>query len=454
MILSLRARLLLTSLLLLPVLLGIAGFALESAFKKSQRASEEARLTSHFYLILAAAEIIEGNLWMPDQLTEPRFGQQNSGLYGFILDQNNQVIWRSASSNLLGTINSSTFSETEITPGLSFFSEKIAQDEALFFSLRDIEWEIGDQEDSTLPLRFIVAHSQNEYIAALSSYRKQLWQWLLLLTISLLVAQLIILRIGMAPLRAITRDIDSIKTGEKSKLQGKYPREIGPLTENLNKLLQSEQQQRQRYSNTLADLAHSLKTPLAVMQNTILDEKEGLQTDSTNTLREQLERMNQIVGHQLKRATSAQQSLSQQTTIIAPIAARIIDSLKKVYRDRDANIEMLLTPEMGWQCDERDIFEVLGNVLENAFKYGATKISIHAEQEQSMLTVYIDDNGNGISQSQQHVILQRGARADTATTGQGIGLSVCVDIVSSYGGSLDITSSPDGGARIQIALPC
>jgi two-component system sensor histidine kinase PhoQ len=212
-------------------------------------------------------------------------------------------------------------------------------------------------------------------------------------------------------------------------------------------VLASERQQRQRYRNTLDDLAHSLKTPLSVISGS-LQQQQGDQT-----IAEQVERMNQIISHQLQRAVVANPGVPGRAVAIQPIVERLVASLGKVYRDKNIQPDIQINPDISFNGDERDLMEVLGNLIENAFKYGKQKISVSGDQTQKTITIIIEDDGKGVAKEARQTILQRGARADTVTSGQGIGLAVAVDILSSYQGSLQVDESILGGAKFRLSLP-
>ena len=179
------------------------------------------------------------------------------------------------------------------------------------------------------------------------------------------------------------------------------------------------------------------------------DDKEQL-----DAVDEQLTRMNQIVSYQLQRAvqTNNRSALARQVQV-KPVAEKVLDALAKVYADKSVSSVKLLDEDAVFYGDERDLLEVLGNVLDNAFKYGRGEVNIRASVEShdsSGLQIVIEDNGPGISVEKQEYVLQRGARADTLVQGQGIGLAVVTDIVASYGGTIEVGFSNLGGAKITM----
>lgn len=440
---SLSSRFVLASLLLLPLFLGVSGYMLDRSFQQSQRAAKQEQLKSYIYLLMGAAELENGELWMPEQLTEPRFNTLNSGLMAAISDRNG-VMWQSASAALAQNL---PIDATPISIGDEHFFKANIDGQAppasqWFVYSHDVSWQ---QESGDKLLRFSVLQDQSPLLAQLTSYRRQLWQWLGALGLLLVLLQLLIMRWGLKPLRDIADDLQQIEQGAKQQLGGDYPREITPVTDNLNRVLNSERQQRERYRNTMGDLAHSLKTPLAVMRGQLnSSEKSGV-------IDQQLSRMDDIVRHQLQRAVRSDSTVDGRHPV-KPVVERITRTLAKIHSNGAINFDLRIAPHTEFRGDEADLLEVLGNLLENACKYGAGQVLVAAENHGDNLVLSVEDNGPGVTSEQQSVILQRGARADTTQPGHGIGLAVVIDIVSSYNGELRIEQSELGGAKFRVSL--
>jgi two-component system sensor histidine kinase PhoQ len=272
----------------------------------------------------------------------------------------------------------------------------------------------------------------------------------------LLLIQFFLMRWGLSPLHRMARDLKQIETGEKNQLAENYPQELQGVTNNLNVLIETERKQQERYRTTLGDLAHSLKTPLAVIAGIMqtLSTKKQDSSEQLAAVEEQLGRMNQIVSYQLQRAVHSNQSsaLARQV-LVKPVVEKVLDALAKVYRDKSVCVATQLDSKALFYGDERDLLEVLGNVLDNAFKYsrGEVRITTNSESDEFQgLEIVIEDNGYGIGEEKQEFVLQRGARADTLVQGQGIGLAVVTDIVSSYQGTIAVGSSELRGAKITM----
>lgn len=439
---SFSGRLIIGSVLLLPIFVLMSGVALDRSFARSQEVAELERMRTQVYLLLGAAEIFDGQIWLPDQLQEPRFNQPESGLYARVLSDN-VVKWQSPSALMTTFPNSNAsplFTGQEI-----YWSTDVNDKPAKALSF-DVAWDTEDGREENY--RFEVYHDQSTIAAERASYQRQLWRWLGSMTVLLIVIQWAIQLWGLRPLKGLADDLSKLHSGENRTLSENYPREIKPVIQNLNEVLVAEREQRDRYRHTLADLAHSLKTPLAVIRGNL--SSGDLQAPVVN---EQISRMDDIVRHQLQRSVAKSATTSNRSTDISQVIERLLNALYKVYRDKDLEITTDL-PEQCWVVgDESDFMEMLGNLLDNACKYTHKKVHVTAFEQTDSLIVILSDDGPGVPEHQRATILQRGARADTVQKGQGIGLAVVVDILSSYRGSLVIDESHFGGAQFTLELP-
>lgn len=452
---SLTGRLLIASALLLPAFLGATGYFLDIAFQRSLQAGLAERLQTQIYLLLGAAEMEGETLVMPQELSEPLFTQVNSGLYAVILDAADREVWRSSSGMLLPD---ALALETRISPGsgqTAFVETKIETDNGklpAFLFAHNTLWESDAGQEHRF--RFHLLQDQTAFRAALRTYRNQLWRWLGALSVILLVIQLAILRWGLMPLRQLAANLKRMQEGETQTLSGEYPREVQEVTDNLNRVLEREHHQRERYRNSLGDLAHSLKTPLAALRGA-LDKlpNKGEGSDIKPLIDDQVSRMNQIVSHQLQRAIVRNAEIKHQLTDVTAVCRRLHNALDKVYHDKQIRFHADISSPCHFRGDERDLMEVLGNLLENAFKYCDQQVQVSANVDNRELQIRIGDDGPGVPTALQQEILQRGARADTAQPGQGIGLAMAVEIISGYDGSLSVGDSPLGGAEFRLNFP-
>ncbi len=251
----------------------------------------------------------------------------------------------------------------------------------------------------------------------------------------------------MAPLRRVAVEVRRIERGEQARIEGRYPQEIIALTENLNTLIQQERVRQGRYKEALSFLAHSLKTPLAVLRNALAEPAQ-----LPSAVEQQVKRMDDIVQHQLGRAAAGGATRFAPPVQVAPVLERIAGALRKVYAERGVGLTVDCPADLSWRIDEGDLFEVAGNVMDNAAKWARQSVRAGASLEAGRLVLVVEDDGPGFSDTES--ILQMHVRLDERVPGHGVGLAVVNDLVASHHGQLKLTRSPAlGGARVEIALP-
>jgi len=440
---SLRARLILAASVVLAVFLLAAGYALDQAFVESAQQSLRDNLDNQMTFLLASADVKNADdIDMPTRMLETKFSLPSSGLYAVIVNQKGKVVWKS-----LSTVGVRLPAAMQLTPGEQILKQVSAGPDQFYIKSYGINWFTSD---SQVALTFNVITDLQDFHRLISGYRKTLWGWLIALALLLLLAQLAVLVWGLRPLRRVSNEINAIETGRQARITDSYPREIQRLTDNINGLLEHEHKQQTRYRNALADLAHSLKTPLAVLNGAI---NEVPQQSMREQLEEQIQRMDHIVAHQLQRAATAGGSLARKSIALEPVVNQLCRALHKVYQDKQIRFEPHLGEDVKLRVDEGDLMEVLGNILDNASKWCRQRVRIDVRLANSRAIISVADDGPGIPRSQVDLILQRGGRIDENKPGQGIGLSVVADIIEAYKGKLDIRPGPLGGAEFRFDLP-
>lgn len=442
---SLSNRLLLVASLVLVVFLGLAGFALDQAFRRSAEAAEQDRLQSHIYALLSAADLREEtSLNLPSALPESRFNTPQSGLYARVLNHSGDVIWRSES--LVGV--QPPFTATRRL-GAAHFARLQGEAKEYFAIAFAVAWEVGTGRQQRYT--FQVSETLDRYLSQVKDFQASLWRWFAGIALILLGVQAVILRWGLTPLRRVSADLEQVKAGRSQQLATDYPKELAGLTESINSFIESERAQQRRYRDSLADLAHSLKTPLAVLRGTAED--SSIPDKSRANMNEQLERMNQIVEYQLQRAATARSTLGGAVELRQPIK-RMLASLDKVYASRNVRGELHGGHDCQVRMDEGDLMEVLGNVLDNAYKWARARVTVTVVPRAEAVAVEVEDDGPGIPDDHRDAVLRRGVRADQSASGQGIGLAVVQDILQAYDATLSIDRAPAlGGARVTLFFP-
>jgi len=438
---SLNSRVLLAATAVLIIFLGATGAVLDGAFRTSAEAAEHDRLQTQVYALLAAAEVQDdGSLRLPRALAEPRFTTPGSGLYARIVDAHGNSVWRSPS-----TVGVEVPFTSAAAAGKFHFQRMPAK--GYFAMALEVVWESG----RGTPTRYVFQVSENDasYRDQVGSFRRHLWGWLAGVAALLLLVQGLILRWGLAPLRRVADDLEQVRSGSAANLGGAYPKELEGLTGSINTFIASERAQRDRYRNSLSDLAHSLKTPLAVLRGA-LPENAG----EAGAVDEQVDRIAQIVDYQLQRAATSGKPALATPVALRRSVERLTSSLTKVYAARGVVIETDIPDGLTFLGDEGDLLEVLGNVLDNACKWARARVHIAAARRDESLVVTVDDDGPGIAEERRDDVLRRGVRADEQVAGHGIGLAVVRDVLAAYGGRLEIGRADGlGGARVVLILP-
>ncbi len=448
---SLRGRLLTSATVCLVAFLGMMGFVLEEAFSSSARAAVEARLMQQIYGLLSVTEDSEMGLILPIELADPLMNQLGSGHYAVILDDQRREIWRSQSA-LDQNLSSAWFSEI-LKAGergeARFGSLQGASDNLLFLAYR-VQWE---SEALLEEFDFVVFEQDSLLAAEVVGFRARLWSWLVAIVLVLILLQFLVMRWGLKPIAIFTRDIDAIAQGRSQSLSGDYPDELKPLAQTLNRLVDQEQAQRERYRLTLADLAHSLKTPLSIIRNSLsVSKDESVTWAGAKEIDRQVEQMDQLVAYQLERAVIASSPLVKAKTQSQGLLSGLIEALQKVYVTKNVQLEINFEAD---ECfaDARDLQQMWGNLLDNAFKYCETRVRVALHRRGGQLILQVEDDGPGIAEAMRDQVLARGFRLDTQAQGQGIGLAVVIEIAARYDGTLTIDQAEDfGGASFELAL--
>jgi two-component system sensor histidine kinase PhoQ len=435
---SIRGRLIVGATVVLVAFMASAGWAVRSAHEDSVRTARFAQLQGTVYLLLAGAELDEhGALVMPPSFPEPRLSLATSGLYAKIVNVARHEEWQSSS-----TVGVAPPFLRDVAVG-QWRSEVVAAGGREYLAVGySVNWNEGAR---TAPLVLSVVEDKSEFDREVSAFQRTLWTWLGGAAALLLVSQTLLLGWGLAPLRRVAHEIRRVENGDQAEIEGRYPREISALTSNLNTLIAQERLRQTRYREALSYLAHSLKTPLAVLRNAL-----GEPTTLPGAVSEQVSRMDDIVQHQLARAAAGGASRFAPWLPIGPVVERVRGSLLKVYADKGLDISVQVQPGLAWRVDEGDAFEMIGNVLDNAAKWARERIAVSASREGNALRIRVDDDGPGFGDTQ--AVLQLHVRGDEKVPGHGVGLAVVNDLVASHDGELSLTGSDLGGARVDILL--
>ncbi|MCG7533148.1 ATP-binding protein [Psychrobium sp. MM17-31] len=427
---------------LMLVFFSITGAILDSAFSNAAKTAAQEKMQLQILSLISSAEQQGRNLVIPNYQSDPQFNEASSGLYGYVLDRAGKELWRSRSAVLI-----SPRTARPTLPGKQTFGvDDTNPNTELFVATYGT---IEESQGKDYQYTFVVMQDNHSYRQSIISYRESLWLWLTVVALLLLATQHLLLSRGLRPLHDLAHHLKEIENGDAQSLSGNYPQELSRLTGNLNRLIDSERQQRERYHQRLGDLAHSLKTPLAVISNAASEPTDELR----DIVKEQSSRMDQIVRYQLQRAVVSQQVTSITKVNILEQAKQIKSALDKVYKAKAVMCDIRIPQASVFQGDQGDLLEMLGNFMDNAYKYGAGEVRVTVEDNNESISFIVEDNGVGIDESQREEITRRGARLDTQEHGQGIGMAVVVDIVKGYKGTIEISDSDLLGAKFTATFP-
>jgi len=436
---SITTRLVFGTSLVLAVFVILMGLSVSYSVHKRAETARLDRLQGLIYGILGATDITDSatlevnTLALPD----PMLGQTTAGLYAEIVGNEGNRLWQSTSTT-------SWIPEISIRPiGDWLFETTSNQGQDTLQRLQlATAWEFESGEE--LPFIVHVVTEADSITRQLSRFDRTLWISLLGSAIALLIVQLFVLRRSLRPLLDIGEQVTDIEQGKRDSLDEQVPSELSSLTLGLNALLGAERERHSQYRHSLADLAHSLKTPLSVLQNLSQSDQEH-----RDTIVEQTGLMRQSIERQLQRATIRSPRYLAPSINVRPIIERIGHSLSKLYSTQGLVFDWQgVDNEFTVRMDEADLFEILGNILENSCKYGGRTITIVSDKQTNCIA--IEDNGSGFPDMDLQQLTQRGVRADTQTAGSGMGLAAAHQLMKAYGGKLIPQHGKNSGAIVKL----
>jgi len=270
---------------------------------------------------------------------------------------------------------------------------------------------------------------------------------------ALMLAGLLYLRGGVSRIEQLRTRLIDVREGRSDRVEGTYPSEVQPLVNDLNALLAEREEAVRRAVAKAGDLAHGLKTPLAVIAQEAA-RSSGAGVESGALIGQQVERMRRQIDYHLAHARVGAAGTS------AGIHCSVADSvdglsrtLRRLHAERGIAIESNVSPDHAVRVRREDLDEMLGNLLDNACRFAKARVVVSSEQTEKLIAINIDDDGPGLPPSMRDEVLQRGVRADESEPGTGFGLAIVRDLAEVYGGSISLEGSPSGGLRARLQLP-
>ncbi|MGO4173594.1 sensor histidine kinase [Bosea sp. TAF32] len=448
---SLGARLFLSAAFCCVLILVLAGVGLTTFYRRSAERGFDERLSVYIKQLVAdLAAPPETERQTVGDLGEPRFDLPLTGWYWQITRLDGERPNVRASRSLVGGQLPKLLDQS-ITPNSRGLRESYVSgpDDRM---LRILEREIDVGEDGRFTVA--VAAPADEIEGDIQDFRFALAMTFLLLGIALVASTLVQVRFGLRPLVRLRTAVGSVRTGESPRIVGQYPPDLAPLASELNQLIDANHEILDRARTQVGNLAHALKTPLSVMMN----EAGSGEGQLPQTVRTQTAIMRDQVQYYLDRARAAALSgaLGGVTEVVPSLEA-LLRTFMKISQDREIAGSHAVPKTLRFRGEKQDFEEMLGNLLDNAFKWAASRVEVSLEGAKAVddekMALLIDDDGPGLPDGARAEVLKRGRRLDEATPGSGLGLSIVVDLAKLYGGELTLQRSQLGGLRARLVLP-
>jgi signal transduction histidine kinase len=449
---SLRLRLLGATLVTLALALACAHGWLGNLFRDHVLQQFDTALTQQLDQLTARLEFDDQGQPRinPQRLSDPRWSRPYGGLY-WQLDQ-----LSADGQERRGVLRSRSLWDAQLNlaadpladGGLHTHDSQGPQGEAL----RVVERALRVPGQAPARWRLMVAADTREALAATAHFNGVLAASLGGLGLLLALAALAQVAVGLAPLKALQRALQQVREGRTQRLQGRFPAEVQPLIDDFNRVLERQAEGVARARTQAGNLAHALKTPLAVLDNAA---REAGPSGLGPLVAEQVAAAQRHIHWHLARArAAATQGLPGQRTPLQPLLAGLMRVMHKLHAGRPLDLSCDDIPaDMAFAGEAQDLQEMLGNLLDNACRCARTAVQVHAQRDGDRLHIRVDDDGPGISPDQQAAVLQRGVRLDESTPGSGLGLAIVEELAGLYGGSLALGVSAAGGLSAQLSLP-
>lgn len=370
---------------------------------------------------------------------DPRYTQANSGWYWQIVD----------STGSISNVSTSAFGVVIPHLDVPFDEENKRRGNTIDEDgkrLRLFERKLFVEEQNQVTIT--VTADWDEVAGEVSSFQNQAFMALVVIGLFLASLCALVARLSLGPLLRLSSEVEDVRTGEHSRIIGDFPKEILPVKSEINALLDVNDKILDRAKNQVGDLAHGLKTPIAVIRN---------ETENSNSklVPQQLDKMQSIVSRYLDRAQLAARTAARgkKTDVVAAVS-RIVSVMNKLHRDKNAKLIVEDGFAVSFLGDAEDLDELAGNIIDNAMKWASTRVEVHiTKPTPSVLQIVVEDDGAGLSEQEQRAVFQRGRRLDEQVQGSGLGLGIVSELISVYGGEIELGTAKLGGLQVKMQLP-
>jgi signal transduction histidine kinase len=448
---SLAFRLISASALWSVVALVAAGFILTSLYTRTVEEAFDERLSVYLRTLVGAlAQQQPPASTEPGNLGEPRFELTYSGWYWQVREPGGGPVLMSSGSLFADILDAASATDLRTLDGMTSGELVGPADQ----SLRVLSQVVDFSADHSYEV--LVAGDAGGLAAQIVAFRWSVGLTLAAFGIGLVIATLFQIRWGLRPLDNVRRGLAALRSGKETRFEGPFPAEIQPLAVELNALLESNQQIIERARTQVGNLAHALKTPLSVITN----EARAAEGPLAAKVAEQAELMRTQVNHYLERARiAARAQVIGAVTDVEPVIDSIVRAMARIHEDRNLDIGEEVAPGVRFRGERQDLEEIIGNLVDNACKWARTEVMVSVVPalpeagDRGILTIAIDDDGPGLSESERSEATRRGRRLDETKPGSGLGLSIVTELVGLYGGRFRLDRAPSGGLRAEVTLP-
>lgn len=424
---------------------------ISSLYRQTSERGFDSLLSAHLFNLIGSVGVSDsGTLTGGPDLGDLRFSEPESGWYWSV---------EPVSKGLVGQLRSSSMTEPVASPSAElvpfdiefqrhYSTEGIGGEELEVF---ESEFVLDSQNRIA---RFRVMGNRSELEAEISGFEWRLFTYLSLFGFGMIAINAIAILLGLQPLARVRNALAMVREGTAQRLTGRFPAEIQPLANETNALIENNRRIVERSRTQVGNLAHSLKTPLAVM----LNEGRALGGSKGQLIADHAAAMQQQIDHYLQRARiAAQRESVVYRTPVAPLLQRMVRVMEKLSRGTRISLS-LPEQEVVFAGEKEDLEEIVGNLLENAMKWAHTAAKVSVEvgvgtaEEPPRFSILIEDDGPGIPEDQAREAIRRGTRLDETKPGTGLGLAIVADLVKEYGGGLRLERSTMGGLKAVVEL--
>ena len=451
---SLRVRLLTGTLVWVIATIVIAGWGLSSLFRQHVELQFNAELKTHLDQ-LAAHLVIDagGRPALTTPLSDPRLSKPYSGLYWQIDRVAGEATPAAAGLLRSRSLWDGVLAVPDDTPANGeIHQHRVAGPDGATLGMIERMVSLEARPDQAASVfRLVVAADEQLMIAPIGRFNDALWLALGVLGLGLVIAAIVQVAVGLAPLGRLRRALVAVRNGETQQLDGDFPVEIKPLVDEFNAVLAQNSEIVGRARTQAGNLAHALKTPLSVLANAAAG-KDG---ELARLVNDQVDMARRQVDYHLARARAAAAvRIPGSHTLLQPVVEGLLRVMRRVHAAR--NLELVVRPMadgLTFRGEQQDLQEMLGNLFDNACKWARQRIEFQAVPDRGQLIITLDDDGPGIAAARREAMIHRGARDDEQIPGSGLGLAIVDDLARLYDGRIELTDSPLGGLRATLILP-